>query len=351
METKAPALALISTGMITAIGANTTMSAAAVNAGISSQTESHYFNKRNKPIRLASIPEGALDPLDNNLDPAVEKCSENHWYLVRIAAQALRECLECFAPNDPVPVFLACPEVLPNTSNRVRPSFLKHLQIQSKANIDLTNSKLTYTGRAGGLEMIELAFKFLDATGRDFVLVGGVDSYRYCLQQLSILDSEDRLLVYGSGDGFIPGDAGGFLLLASPTAVQKYQLSPLLNIACPACDHEPGHRYSEEPYRGDGLAAAFRKALANAPGAQIDAVYSSMNGESLASKELGVAMVRNAQRFVPNTPIKHPADCFGDIGAAFGPVLLGLMSKTKACSSLAYCSADGPYRSAVVAWK
>ncbi|MDO6423871.1 hypothetical protein [Saccharophagus degradans] len=178
MEIKAPALALISTGMITAIGADTAMSAASVNAGISSQGESHYFNKRNKPIRLASIPEGALDPLDNNLNAAVKKCSENHWYLVRIAARALRECLECFTPNDPVPVFLACPEVLPNTSNRVHPSFIKHLQIQSKANIDLPNSKLTYTGRAGGLEMIELAFKFLDATGRDFVLVGGVDSYK-----------------------------------------------------------------------------------------------------------------------------------------------------------------------------
>lgn len=351
MEIIAPALALISTGMITAIGANTAMNAAAVNAGISSQGESHYFNKRNKPIRLASIPEGALGPLDNSLNPAVEKCSENHGYLVRIASRALLECLQSFTPNDPVPVFLACPEVLPNTTNRVHPSFLKHLQIQSKANIDLLHSRLTYTGRAGGLEVIELAFKFLDATGRDFVLVGGVDSYKYCLQQLSILDSEDRLLVYGSGDGFIPGDAGGFLLLASPTAVQKYQLSPLLNIACPASEQEPGHRYSEEPYRGDGLAAAFRKALANAPGAQIDAIYTTMNGESLASKELGVAMVRNAHRLAPNTQIKHPADCFGDIGAAFGPILLGLMSKTKMCSSLTYCAADGPYRSAVVAWK
>lgn len=351
MKNEVRNLALISTGMITAIGANTAMTAASVNAGVSGQSESHYYNKRNKPIRLACIPEGALAPLDESLRSAAEKYSQSHSYLVRIASQALLECLQSYTPEDPVPVFMACPEVLPTTTNRVHPGFLKHLQIQSKANIDLSNSKLTYTGRPGGFEMIELAFKFFDATGRDFALVGGADSYKYCLQQLSILDGEDRLLVHGSGEGFIPGDAGGFLLLASPSAVRKYGLSPLLNIACPASAQELGHRYSDEPYRGDGLATAFREALSNVPGVQIDEIYTSMNGESFASKELGVAMMRNRQSIGEKTKIKHPADCFGDIGAAFGPILLGLMSRTKTCSSLAYGSADGPYRTAVVAWK
>jgi len=345
------ALALISTGMITAVGANTLMNAASVAAGISGVSESPYFNKRNRPIRLVSIPEGALGQIDISLGAALEECSESHRYLLRIASRALRECLQGFNFDHPIPVFLACPEILPNTTNRIHPKFLEHLQIQSKINIDLPNSRLTYTGRAGGIEMIELAFKYLSVTAAGVVLVGGVDSCRYCLQQLSILDSEDRLLVYGSGDGFIPGDAGGFLLLATPAAVQRYRLSSLLNICRPGCAREPGHRFSKEPYRGDGLADAFRSALANAPNIHIHSIYTSMNGESLASKELGVAMVRNAQRFVPSAEIKHPADCFGDIGAAFGPVLLGLMSKTRACSSLAYCSADGPYRSAVVAWK
>lgn len=351
MEIEVSTLSLISTGMITAIGANTAMTAASVNASVSGQSESSYYNKRNRPIRLASIPEGALAPIDKNIKSSAEKHSESHTYLLRIASQALLECLACYTPEDPVPIFMACPEVIPSTTNRVHPGFLKHLQIQSKANIDIPNSKLTFTGRPGGLEMIELAFKFFDATGRDFALVGGVDSYKYCLQQLSILDGDDRLLVQGSGEGFIPGDAGGFLLLASPAAVKKYGLSPLLNIACPASAQEPGHRYSEAVYRGDGLATAFQEALLNAPGVQIDEIYTSMNGESFASKELGVAMIRNSQRLGDDTKILHPADCFGDIGAAFGPILLGLMSRKKACTSLAYGSADGPYRTAVVAWK
>lgn len=351
MDTQVRPLSLISTGMITAVGGDSAMCAAAVKAGIAGQKESGYFNKRNKPIRMASIPDGALAPLEESLAPVLKGLSESHSYILRIASQSLLECLATFTPPDPVPVFMACPEVIPGSAPRVHSGFIKHLQKQSQANIDVQASRLTFTGRPGGIEMIELAFKYLEATGRDFVLVGGVDSYRYCLQQLGVLDSEDRLLVQGALDGFIPGDAGGFLLLASPAAAQKYDLSPILNIAYPGNAQESGHRYSSEPYRGDGLASAVKKALSQAPDAQVSAIYTSMNGESFASKELGVAMMRNQDRLAENTDIKHPADCLGDIGAAFGPVLLGLASKTRSCSSLVYGSADGPYRAAVFAWK
>jgi 3-oxoacyl-[acyl-carrier-protein] synthase I len=351
MDINAPVLSLISTGMITAVGGNSAMCAAAVNAGVAGQRESGYVNKRNVPIRMASIPDGALEPLNESLVPVVSGLSKSHSYMLRIASQALRECVAAYTPADPVPVFIACPETIPGTPSTLNPGFIKHLQMQSKANLDLQNSRLTFTGRAGGFEMVDLAFKYLDATGSDFVIVGGVDSYKYCLQQLGVLDSEDRLSVEGSVDGFIPGDAGGFLLLASAAAVQKYGLTPILSVAYPGSAKELGHRYSSEPCRGDGLAEAFQKALSPVSGVQVDAIYTSMNGESFASKELGVAMMRNHNKLGENIEIKHPADCFGDIGAAFGPVLLGLMSRTNKCSSLAYCSADGPYRSAVFAWK
>lgn len=351
MDIQASSLSLVSTGAITAIGGNSAMCAASVNAGVAGQKESGYFNKRNKPIRMANIPDDALDPLNEGLAPMVQGLSQSHTHMVRIASQALLECLATFTPTDPVPVFMACPETIPTTNPRVHSGFINHLQIQSQANIDLQNSRLTFTGRPGGIEMIELAFKYLEATGRDFVLVGGVDSYKYCPQQLGVLDNEDRLLVEGAGDGFVPGEAGGFLLLASPAAAQEHDLTPTLHIAYPGSAQEPGHRYSPEPYRGDGLAAAFQKALAAIPAARVEAIYTSMNGEAFASKELGVAMMRSQSRLSENTEIKHPADCFGDIGAAFGPVLLGLMSRTSQCSGLAYGSSDGPYRAAVFAWK
>jgi len=350
MKNDSETLSLISTGMITANGGNTAMVAASVKAGITCINETHYYNKRNKAIRMAVIPDEGLAHLDEDLNP-VQQFKQSHTYLLQVASQALLECLQTYTPDEAVPIFMSCPEITPGTTSKINADFIKHLQIQSKANIDLQNSKLFYTGRAGGFQAIELAFKFLQETGREFVLVGGVDSYQHCLQQLSMLDNEDRLLVEDSLDGFIPGDAGGFLLLASNEAREKRTLKSCLTIGYPSSTQEAGHRYSETPYLGDGLASAFQQALTYAPNVQINSLYCSMNGESFGSKEFGVALTRNSKRLASDIDIKHPADCFGDIGAAFGPVLLGLLSQTNSCSSLAYCSSDGAYRSAVCAWK
>lgn len=351
MDIQAPTLALISTGMITSVGGSSAVCAAAVNAGIAGYKESGYFNKRNRPIRIASIPEGALEPLEESLKPHVNQLPSSHSYLLRIASQALQECVSVCSTQKPIPIFMACPEVIAGTPPRIHSGFLKHLQVQSKVNIDIQSSRLSFTGRAGGFEMIEFAFKYFEATGSDYALIGGVDSYKYCLYQLGFLDSEDRLLVEGSGDGFIPGDGGGFLLLASAAAVAKHGLTPILKIAYPASAQEPGHRYSEEPYCGAGLAAAFAMALKDVADGQVDSIYTSLNGESFGNKELGVALTRSRAKIEADAKILHPADCFGDIGAAFGPVLLGLMSRARKCQGLAYCSADGPFRSALFAWK
>ena len=110
---------------------------------------------------------------------------------------------------------------------------------------------------------------------------------------------------------------------------------------------EAGHRYSEEPYRGDGLANAFKLAIENAGAHSIRYVYASMNGENFCAKEYAVAYSRNRAALSENIQIAHPADCLGDIGAAFAPVMLGIMTELGTMPSLLYCSSDGAERSAV----
>src|SRR6187431_1548542 len=335
-------LHIVSSGVISAIGGTAVDTNAAFRAGISSYQLSAQYNKRGKFIPYAHIPDGALDELADELAP-LEIQHPSHANMIKMASAALTECLLGFEFIGARPVFMACPEVLPRQKPRLRAGFLSHLSLQSKVALDLRNSRSLFTGRAGGFQAIETAFKYFEVSGADFALVGGVDSYRYCLQQVSILDDEDRLLVEGASDGFVPGEAGGFLLIATAAALQKYNLNSKLMIAYPASTSEEGHRYSDATYRGDGLAAACRDALINAPATTINQIYSSLNGENFGSKELGVAMIRNSVRISTNAEIIHPADCFGDIGAAFGPVLISLMSHAKKCSGLAYCSSDGEY--------
>lgn len=343
-------LRVVGSGAVSSIGGTALATHAAFRAGVSGYQISSHFNKRRKLIRYANIPDGALVALSDALLP-LEAVHPGHANMVRIAASALVECLQGFETLGALPVFISCAETLPRQKPKLTSGLLKHLSIQSRIPLDLQNSRVFATGRAGGFQAIETAFRYLEVSGAGFALVGGVDSYRYYLQQISILDAEDRLLVEGASDGFVPGEAGSFLLLATADAVQKYKLHSFLTIAQPFNAAEEGHRYSESPYRGDGLANAFRGALANAPEIAINQIYSSFNGERFGSKEFGVAMIRNGSRISPAAKINHPADCFGDIGAAFGPMLVSLMSREKKCSGLAYCSSDGAYRSALCAWK
>jgi 3-oxoacyl-[acyl-carrier-protein] synthase-1 len=90
--------------------------------------------------------------------------------------------------------------------------------------------------------------------------------------------------------------------------------------------NEKGHRYSEEPYRGDGLAEAFADLFDPLPQdfPKVRCVYCGFNGENMPAKEWGVSCIRNRERFVDDPEIEHTADCIGDSGAALGAIMLGL---------------------------
>ncbi|HYD52535.1 MAG TPA: hypothetical protein VEA99_07905, partial [Gemmatimonadaceae bacterium] len=109
-----------------------------------------------------------------------------------------------------------------------------------------------------------------------------------------------------------------------------------------------------EPYRGEGLASALRALVASrAVDAPLGEVYSSMNGESHWAKEWGVAEIRHRAAFHPDRAMHHPADCFGDTGAACGPIMTALAATSLRAGrargpALVYGSSDRGARAAVV---
>jgi 3-oxoacyl-[acyl-carrier-protein] synthase-1 len=72
------------------------------------------------------------------------------------------------------------------------------------------------------------------------------------------------------------------------------------------------------------LHQAVIKALSQHQQKNITAIDSSMNGEQFWTKELGVIMARHHKLFNDDTRIEHPADCYGDLGVATGPILIAL---------------------------
>jgi 3-oxoacyl-[acyl-carrier-protein] synthase-1 len=49
-----------------------------------------------------------------------------------------------------------------------------------------------------------------------------------------------------------------------------------------------------------------------------------MNGEPYRADEYGFTVARTSERFVDAADFLAPADCWGDVGAASGPLYLGL---------------------------
>ena len=81
-------------------------------------------------------------------------------------------------------------------------------------------------------------------------------------------------------------------------------------------------------------------------------VFASLNGENFGAKEWGVALMRNQSAFDEAFQLEHPAEYFGDTGAAVGPIMMGLaamgLSKTYLTGpALVWCSSEFEQRGAV----
>lgn len=309
-------------GMVTPVGGCTGQTAASVRAGISRYQESPVYNKRFEPMTMALVPDDDLPPLADSL-AATQGLTARQARMLRLAQPAIGEALQALSPDPPPPLFLALPETPPGRPPTVTEAFLEDLVVQSGAAIDLDQSRIFATGRAGGFQAMAEAIELLAQDSLDTVLVGGVDSY-LDLHLLGTLDTEDRVLAEGVMDGFAPGEGAAFLVLGSERAKQAMGLDRAAFVQTPGIASEPGHRYSDQPYRGEGLAEAVSLALATNGHGPVRTVFGGLNGENLGAKEWGVAAMRNQPALDADFRFEHPADCFGDTGAAIAPLLVGL---------------------------
>jgi len=338
-------------GMITPLGANVEMTAAAVRAGISAYQEIDYFDKNYNAIKMAMVPEAALE---NCLNEVLLKgdISAKQARMLQLATCALYELTPILSNINKVPLFLAGPEQLNVNDHGINKQFLENIEHQSGIDIDLENSRIISSGRAGGLSSIQLAFRYFESIDQDYVLVGGIDTF-YDKPVLDALDNADRLLCGAAKDGFVPGEGAGFLLLTRSAVLAARYDNQIVFLCEPGNGTESGHLMSEQPYRGEGLDQAFKQALQNYTGPEIATIYASMNGEHHWAKECGVALLRNKPHFQDAVTVEHYADCYGDLGAATASVLAGIITEKikkgqSNAPSLIYCSSDRAQRTAVV---
>lgn len=338
---------VVGVGMVTAVGLTAAETAASVRSATTRFTETSLMDKRFEPFTLARVPEDGLPDVEERLANAGLTARETR--MLRLGSVALRECLKSLPPKEPAPgLALTLPETtttLPLDGHL----FLQRFGQQTGGAFDVKRSDTSQRGRAGGLLAIALAAELVRAGQARFVVAGGIDTYRD-LYVLGTLDMEGRVKSSTNLDGFIPGEAAAFLLLGRADA----GAAPLACLSPVAQAMENGHLYSEQPYRGDGLAMAIQQLVkAGVAAGPIKEVYSPMNGENHWAKEWGVAYVRNSSAFLADHEMHHPADCYGDTGAACGVLMVGLAALGikqgyRRSPALVYGSSDRGQRAALV---
>ena len=317
------AIVIVGVGAVCPVGNGIRQVDASVRAGLGAQAQSALMNQWFEPMTLALFPEESLEALQPKLESMPWPAAQLRQ--LRLAAPALREAVLPLPEGACPALFMALPEPHVGAAPLEAADLVSALLAQAKVSFSTATARLFPTGRAAGLVALEAAVAALEQGRAEWSIVGGADSYLDLLR-LGQLDAEQRLLGPRVMDGFVPGEGAAFALLTTRRVARRYQLDATIGVSGVAVATDPGHRYGTEPARGEGLSDALESLTRRAP-PPIRRVYAGLNGESFGAKEWGVARIRHAVHFAQDAAIEHPADCYGDLGAATGPVLLALAEK------------------------
>lgn len=324
-----------------------TAASAAVRAAIASFGDHPFMiDKAGAPMIVAH---------DAFLPP--EAAAEDRF--VELAVSAAAEALEWLAPvrlgRIRLHVLLGLPPQRPGLPSRLEATLWRHLEPVIQAWAKPAPPVFFSTGHSSGLMALQEAQGRLTGGSADLCLVGGVESY-LSPETLEWLDECDRLHSETQTWGFIPGEAAGFVLVGTREWTRHHEVSLLGGGLGVATAHEKNLINTDSVCLGEGLSGAFRQALGMLPAAEtrIDHMICDLNGEPYRADEFGYTMVRTADRFVDASHFLTPADCWGDVGAASGPLFVilalaaGLRGYANGPYTLVWTSSEGGQRCAAV---
>jgi len=257
----------------------------------------------------------------------------------------------------PFPVIIGVPTKRPGFPVGVEKTISEAFSSLTNEGIKLFENEIIQTGHSAGLMALEAGLKKL-RHGAELCLIGGIDSYLEP-ETLEWLEESDQLHSSGKMNnawGFVPGEAAGFCLLATSSAVRRHHLHPLAAVVAATTTIEANLIKTNSVCLGRGLTNAFENVLRAMPSTspKIENIICDMNGEPYRADEYGFASTRVSEYFVDVSDFLAPADCWGDVGAASGPLFINLATaawkKDYASGPLAllWTSSESGERSAVV---
>lgn len=209
-------------------------------------------------------------------------------------------------------------------------------------------------GHAAGLWALATAFVRIQNGEIEACLAGGVDSYLHP-DTMEWLDSELQLLGSVSRSGFIPGEGAAFTLVMSERTCMQFGLKPVGRILSAGVHRETKLIKTSDVCVGEGLTQTISDAILglHSSGIAIDSVTCDLNGERYRSEEWGFVCLRLGRYLPDPAAFLSPAECWGDMGAASGPLFAMLACQAaakryaKGPRTLLWASSEGGLRAAV----
>lgn len=306
-------------GMRCALGQNAVQSCAAVRAGISRFLEWPYMKdptaeEETTLVAAAVVPDlGNCHWIEKFQNLLVQPLLESLW------AADLTHLGEA-GDTTRWGMFLSMPALdRPGIEIEDAQEFLEDMQDKTLIPCEPASIVMISKGHAGVLLALDQAMRALMGNSLDLCVVAGIDSLLETEFLYSLME-ERKLKTEAIPAGLIPGEAGACIVLETAEHARVRKAQPLARLTPVRIGIETAPAYGEAPGRADALAKVLGEAIADAPcGAPgIHRIINDLNGERWRFLEWAMAEARVLTNVPAHRRLWHPADCFGDIGAASG---------------------------------
>lgn len=332
----ASSLAIVSTGLVTAVGLSAPSSCAAIRAKLTNPSETRFVDSGGRWIMAHQVP--------------LERPWGGLTRLARMASMAIEEAMGDLPTTEwhttPVLLCVAEPE---------RPGRIEGLDdrlwidIQRLLNVRFASeSAVVPHGRIAVAVALSQARALISQSGVERVLIVATDSL-LSWPTLGHYEQCDRLLTQDNSDGFMPGEGAGAFLVERPKGAAQLGCIGL------GFGAELASIESDHPQRADGLTHAINVALADA-GCYIhemDLRIADLSGEQYYFKEATLALLRTLRKRKEEFDVWHPAECTGEAGSVAGCVVVALADAAcrkgyaKGSHILTHLTNDGGQRAAI----
>jgi 3-oxoacyl-[acyl-carrier-protein] synthase-1 len=247
-----------------------------------------------------------------------------HTRMLVLGTSALEEVLDGLAldPTMEVPIFIGVRDDALDFSKddaaRLATGLTRVAHTRCKATIATVAG-----GNASGLTALALARQRVEKGSAQLAIAGGVDSHIDPVF-LERLDALGRCKSLGNKWGYPPGEGAAMLAVCTTALAKQARIPIFAGLVAEGRSVERSPLGGEGICLGLGLAHAIRSALEPIvwPDETIATQYCDINGEFYRTEEFMYATQRlPGHAFRAIDEYIGPADCWGDVGAASGPLL------------------------------